>query len=82
MYDLTQFSLRDMSKCGLVLRQLGKDSHTTEEVSNRIINYLYENLISKDIKEKSCVLIRMFQTISYKKLSYELQEYASKLLNN
>ncbi|NEQ71979.1 MAG: HAMP domain-containing histidine kinase [Okeania sp. SIO2C9] len=82
MYDLTQFSLRDMSECGLVLRQLGKDSHTTEDVSNRIIKYLYENLISKDIKEKSCVLIRMFQMISYKKLSSELQEYASKLLNN
>ncbi|MDY7005911.1 MAG: ATP-binding protein [Cyanobacteriota bacterium] len=82
MYDLTQFSLRDMSECGLILRQLGKDAHTTEEVSNRIIKYLYENLISKDMKEKSCVLIRMFQTISYKKLSCELQEYASTLLNN
>ncbi|NEO58217.1 MAG: HAMP domain-containing histidine kinase [Okeania sp. SIO3B5] len=82
MYDLTQFGLRDMSECGLALRQLGKDAHTTEEVSNRIIKYLYENLISKDIKEKSCVLIRMFQTIPYKQLSHELQEYASKLLNN
>lgn len=82
MYDLTQFGLRDMSECGLGLRQLGKDAHTTEEVSNRMIKYLYENLISKDSKEKSCVLIRMFQTIPYKKLSHELQEYASTLLNN
>ena len=81
MYDLTQFGLRDMSECGLALRHLGKYTNTTEEVSNRIIQYLYENLISKDTKEKSCVLIRMFQTISYKNLSPELQQYVDKSLN-
>lgn len=82
MYDITQFGLRNMSECGLALRQLGKYTNSTEEVSNRIIQYLYQNLISQDTKEKSCVLIRMFQTIPYKQLTPDLQEYASKLLNN
>ncbi len=82
MYDLTQFSLRDMSECGLVLRHIGKNTNSTEEVSNRIINYIYENIVSENTQEKSCVLIRMFQTIPYEKLTPGLQEYASKLLNN
>ncbi|MGB3512507.1 MAG: HAMP domain-containing sensor histidine kinase [Microcoleaceae cyanobacterium] len=82
MFDLTQFYLRDMSKCGLALAHIGKYTNTIEEASNRIIQYLYENLISQDTKEKSCVLIRMFQTIPYKNLTPDLQEYASKSLNN
>lgn len=82
MYDLTEFGLRDMSECGLVLRQIGKNANSIEEVSNRIINYIYENTVSKKTQEKSCILIRMFQTIPYQKLTPELQEYAAKLLNN
>ena len=82
MYDLTQFSLRDMSECGLILRHIGKNTNSTEEVSNRVIKYFYENIVSKNTQEKSCALIRMFQTIPYEKLTYELQESASKLLNN
>lgn len=81
MYDLTQFGLKDMSECGLVLRNIGKNTNSVEEVSDRIIKYIYQNIVGKKTQEKSCVLIRMFQTIPYKKLTPELQEYASKLLN-
>ncbi len=66
MYDITQFCLRDMSECGLALRHIEKNIHSTEEVSNKIIQYLYERIINKDSQEKSWVLIRQFQTIPYK----------------
>ncbi|MGB3514488.1 MAG: ATP-binding protein [Microcoleaceae cyanobacterium] len=80
MYDLTQFNLRNMSECGVALRQLGKDTDSMEAVSQKIIQYLYHNIVSKQTREKSCVLIRLFQTIPYQNLTSELQGSASKLL--
>lgn len=82
MYDLQKFTLRDMSKCGLALRNLGNEANSMEEASNHIIQYLYENLIDKKSGEKSCILIRFFKTHSYGELTSELQEYALSLLGN
>ena len=81
MYDLQKFTLRDMSECGLALRYCGKEASTMEEASNRIIQYLYENFIGEQSKQKSCVLIRFFKTHSYGELPPELQEYTCGLLN-
>ncbi len=82
MYDLQNFTLRNMSECGLAIRNLGIQTHSMEEVSNKIINYLYQNLVSQNTGEKSCVLIRLFKTHPYAELPGQLQEYASKILNH
>lgn len=81
MYDLQNFTLRNMSECGQAIRNLGIQDQSMEEASNNIINYLYENLITQNTGEKSCVLIRLFKTHPYGELTGQLQEYASKLLN-
>ncbi|MDJ0518649.1 MAG: hypothetical protein QNJ74_21120 [Trichodesmium sp. MO_231.B1] len=80
MYDLTEFNFRDLSECGLMLRQLGKNAQSMEAVSNVIIKYLYENLVNLQTQEKSCVLIRLFKTHSYGKLTPELQKYVQNIL--
>ncbi|MBW4565745.1 MAG: HAMP domain-containing histidine kinase [Mojavia pulchra JT2-VF2] len=82
MYDLQNFTLRNMSECGLALRNLGNQANSMEEVSNHIINYLYTHLIDKKTGEKSCVLARFFKTHSYGGLTPDLQEYADSLLGN
>ncbi|WP_413173763.1 sensor histidine kinase [Anabaena azotica] len=80
MYDLKNFTLKDMSECGLALRHLGKEANSMEDASNYIIQYLYDNLIDKQSGERSCALIRFFKTNSYEKLTPELQAYTDSLL--
>jgi signal transduction histidine kinase len=81
MYDLTKFTLRDMSECGLALRQIAEKADCMEDVSNLIIKYFYEHFINKDTGEKSCILVRFFKTHAYGKLTPELQEYVQDILS-
>ncbi|WP_414622650.1 sensor histidine kinase [Calothrix sp. CCY 0018] len=80
MHDLTKFTLRDMSECGLALRKIAENSDCMEDASNLIIKYFYEHFINKDTGEKSCILVRFFKTHAYEKLTPELQEYARDIL--
>lgn len=81
MHDITNMTLRDMSECGLALRRLGDGALNMEEVSNKIIQYLYDNFVDSS-SEKACVLIRFFKTHSYGELTPDLQQYASELLSD
>ena len=74
MYDLTQFSLRDMSEFGLTLRQISKDADNIEDVSNRIIQYLDQNLIDQKTGKKSCALVHFFTTHAYGELPKNSQK--------
>ncbi len=82
MYNIQKMTLRDMSECGLALRGLGDDALSMEEVSNNIIEYLYQNFVDSSSGEKHCVLIRFFKTHSYSELTPDLQEYASGILSD
>ncbi|MBR8835242.1 MAG: HAMP domain-containing histidine kinase [Stigonema ocellatum SAG 48.90 = DSM 106950] len=79
---LSSMTLRNMSEFGLTLRHLGDNANNMEDVSNNIIQYLYEHLIDKLSGEKSCILIRFFKTLSYGELTPELQEHTRTLLDN
>ncbi len=80
MHDLTKFTLRDMSECGLALRQIAEKADCMEDASNLIIKYFYEHFINKETGEKSCILVRFFKTHAYEKLTPELQEYVQDIL--
>ncbi|MDE5081749.1 MAG: ATP-binding protein, partial [Trichodesmium sp. St18_bin1] len=81
MYDLTEFNIRDLSECGFMVRQLGKEAQSMEAASKIIIKYLYDNLVNCQTQERTCVLIRLFKTHSYGKLTPELQKYVQRTLN-
>ena len=80
MHDLTKFTLRDMSECGLALRQIADKANCMEDASNLIIKYFYDNFIDKNTGEKNCILVRFFKTHPYGKLTPELQEYVRDIL--
>ena len=80
MYDLTSFSLRDMTECGAALRKLGSGASSMEEVANRIVRYLYEQFVDKQSGEKSCALVRCFKTLPFEQLDSKLREFARRLL--
>lgn len=81
MFDITQFSLKDMTQCGAALRDLGVDAHSMEETANRIVRYLYDSLIDKN-GERVCVLTRFFITMPYSDLDEDNQRHAQKLLGD
>ena len=80
MYDLTKFTLRDMVECGLALRQMGEGAANMEQTSNRIIEYLYQNLIDRQTGDRSCALVRCFKTHPYGELDAHRREYARSIL--
>ncbi|MCU0526686.1 MAG: hypothetical protein MUF72_17890 [Elainella sp. Prado103] len=80
MYDLTRFNDDDMYNCALDLRNLDKASQNIEDIANRIVRYLYENLIDSQTDQSACALVRFFMTCPFMELSSDLQSAARNLV--
>ncbi len=76
MFDLTSFSLRDMSELGSVLRGLGRGASSMEEVANRTVECLRAELVDPEAKGPACPLVRFFKTHPCDALAPELQSFA------
>lgn len=79
-FDLPNFNLSDMTKCGMALRRMGENATNMEEVANRIVQYLYEHMIDKQTGEKAIALVRLFKTHSYGGLSEELRQFGKTMM--
>jgi PAS domain S-box-containing protein len=73
MFDLTNFRLQDMTACGAALRRLGTGASSIEDAADRITRYLYTNLTTQPDEDPACVLVRLFKTHPYGRLTPELQ---------
>jgi hypothetical protein len=80
MYDLTNFTVDDMYKCAIALRNMNSGCKSMEETANRMISYLYEHLLDGRTGKRACALVRFFKTHPYRELNEELQKSASELL--
>lgn len=76
-YDLLRFTLREMTECGRQLRTLGDGAASMEEVASRIVDHLYESLVSGPSKEQASVLVRFFKTHQYSGLPDDLKKVAT-----
>jgi len=81
MYDLTRFTLKEMTACGAALRKLGSGAASMEEAADRLIRYLYDYLVDQQTGAKTCALVRFFKTHPYQDLEAELQEFARRRLD-
>lgn len=81
-YDLVNFTIRDMTECGKILRNIGKGAKNMEEVANRIVHYLYNNLIDGESGNRASSLVRFFKTHTYEKLDDELQNFSRSMLGD
>ncbi len=81
-YDLTNFTIRDMTACGKALRTLGNGAKSMEETARRIVHHLYENLTYGHRGNRACALVRFFKTHTYEKLDPELQGFSRDILGN
>lgn len=74
MYDLTKFTLKSMTECGAELRKLGSGADSMEEVSDRIVRYLYEKFVDEQTDRPAFTLVRFFKTHLYEELEASLQQ--------
>jgi hypothetical protein len=69
-----------MCRCAITLRNMDERAQNMEETAERIVRYLYENLVDQQTGEKACALVRFFKTHPYGDLSEDLQEAAQAIL--
>jgi hypothetical protein len=81
-YDLARFSLGDMTRCGIELRQVGANASSMEEVADRIVRYLYERLGDPAREGSACALARVFVTLPFDALEPGQQAFAESVLGH
>ena len=74
MYDLTNFTPSDMTRCGSELRKLGAGASSMEETAQRIVRALFGQLAAPD-GSKACALVRLFVTLPYGDLDHDLRSF-------
>jgi hypothetical protein len=79
MYDLANFTLRDMTECGAALRRLGSAAATLEDVADLMVRYLREHLLDP-AGRPACALVRFFKTHPYAGLDDDARAFAARLL--
>lgn len=82
MYNQTPFTLKNLAKCSLVLRQFARNSASMQETSQKITDYIYQHFYDSDRSQNSCVLVRLFKTHPYGELDDSLQASACSLMQN
>jgi hypothetical protein len=79
-YDVTNFTIREMTECGRAMRSMGVGASSMEEVAGRIVRYLHDTLIDGQTGKRACSLIRFFKTHAYEGLDDELKDFALNML--
>jgi two-component system NtrC family sensor kinase len=82
MFDLSRFSLSDMTRCGMELRRLGARASGMEEVGERVVRYFYEHLRSPDLGQPACVLVRVFVTQQFSELDVGQRSFVESVLGS
>ncbi|HEX3866255.1 MAG TPA: hypothetical protein VHV78_05850 [Gemmatimonadaceae bacterium] len=79
MYDLTNFTLSDVTRCGAELRRLGDSAASMEEAARRVVQLLYQSLGNGAATSRACALVRTFVTLPYAQLQPEQQAFAARV---
>ena len=80
MSDLKGMTQAEIKECGDALSKLGSGATSMEEVANRIVSHLYDNLGDKQTGGKACALVRFYKTHPYGDLDATLQGFANGIL--
>jgi hypothetical protein len=81
MFQLTHFTMGDMTKCGMELRKSGMSSNSMEEAAGKIVHFIYNSFIDPETGKKSMALVRLFKTHNYMDLDQDLQASSNSILS-
>lgn len=80
-YDMTRFTIKEMSQCGKALRMLGAGAASMEETAGAIVRFFHDTL--RDGAEgRALCLARLYKTHPYGGLDPELQGFAREMLGS
>jgi len=80
MYDIRNFTLKDMVETSAALRRMGAEAASMEQVADRIVHYLYDQFVDRETGEKNFVQVRFFKTHPYAELDEEQRDFARGIL--
>jgi hypothetical protein len=80
MYSLAPFSISDVTECASELRKLGAGASSVQDVAQRIVSYLYQQLGNDQTGRRDCALVRCFLTRPYRDLDPQSQDCARRAL--
>lgn len=75
-YDLMNFAVREMTECGKVLRTIGENAKSMDEVAAKIVTHLYDGLIDGQTGMRASSLVRFYKTHTFRELDSGLQSFA------
>jgi len=78
-YDLSNFELSDMTRCGADLRATGAAAASMEQAAEGVVRHLYDHLTDATGR-RCCVLVRLFTTLDYSELHDNLREFGRGLM--
>jgi hypothetical protein len=81
-YDVANFTIGEMTECGMFLRKIAENTKSMEETADRIVRYFYDSLIDGQTGNRACALIRFFKTHKYGQLDNELRDFAENSLGD
>lgn len=81
-YSLATLGLSDMTRLGSALRGLGAGAGSMEEVAERVVGFLYNDMTETASDAPACVLVRFYTTVKYESLDSELREFGARLMEN
>jgi hypothetical protein len=76
MYNLSNFTLRDMLVSGGDIRRVTKTAKSMEEAAESIVHYLYERCADPNSGSKGLALVRCYKTHPYGALDITLRRFA------
>jgi hypothetical protein len=78
MYDITHFTLADMTNCGARLREMSPAATSMEQAAGDIVRHLYENL--QGSTGRASVMVRLYKTHAYGDLPEELRDFSRAMM--
>jgi hypothetical protein len=77
-FDVREFDLQAMLRCGLGLQRASAGAACMEEVAREVVRYLYSQLRDGVQGPSACALVRFFTTLPLRELPQALQREASR----
>ena len=81
MFSFGSFSQKDMALCSAALRHLGQSAASIEEAAQRITAYWFTHFVIDGTTDPACVLVRLFKTHPYGRLSQALRTVVDRQLD-
>jgi hypothetical protein len=77
--DLAGLKLSEMTGLCTALRTIGKGAESMEEVAQRVVNVLYDEL-ADSTRARACVLARFYMTVPYERLEPDLRSFGATVM--